>query len=70
MALSLTRDQWTVTVYADLTDKYAETAVRRTSRSIQTVPDINGDPVQQRGFFKNVLPPRQVGVRMTWDFNG
>lgn len=60
-----------MTLYADnLTDKYAETGVRSTARTIQTVSDINGGPVQQRSFFKNVLPPRQIGLRMSWDFNG
>ena len=70
-AMSLIRDQWSLTLYADnLTDKYVESGVRSTARNIQTVSDINGGPVVQRSYFNNVLPPRQIGLRMTWDFNG
>ena len=69
VAATLSRDEWSLTLYVDnFTDKYAETAARSTSAFVQTVPDFNGDPVQQRGYFKNVLPPRQIGLRMTWTF--
>ena len=67
---SVSRDQWTFTLYADnLTNKYARTAARTTSRSVQQVSDINGGPVLRRSYFHNVLPPRHIGLRMSWDFN-
>jgi len=63
----LSRDQWTVTAFAkNLFDQYAETSASQTRAYIQTVPDINGDPVIVRSYRHDVLPPRMVGLRFTW----
>ncbi len=71
VAATLSREVWSLTLYVDnLADKYAVTAARSTSDYVQTVSDINGDPVQQRSYFRNVLPPRQMGLRMAWHFGG
>lgn len=60
---------WTLTVYGNnIFDTYGETAARNTSNYIQTVPDINGDPVYMRRYYKNVIPPLQVGLRVSYEF--
>ena len=68
LSVSVASDAWRVTLYADnLTDRYVETGVRDTQLFAQQVTDINGDPVTARRYFKNVLPPRAVGLRFSWD---
>ncbi len=65
---SLDAGAWTATLYANnLTDKYAETAVISNTSSLQTTSDINGDPVTARSYAKNVLPPRTIGLRFTYE---
>jgi iron complex outermembrane recepter protein len=67
VGMVLSRDQWTVTAFAkNLFDQYAETSASQTRAYIQTVPDINGDPVIVRSYRHDVLPPRMVGLRFTW----
>lgn len=62
-------DAWDITLYADnLLDKYAETGVRTDRNYLQTVSDINGDDVNVRSYFKNVLRPRTIGLRATYRF--
>jgi len=69
LAAHLHANQWTVTLYGkNITDKYAETSARSTSRSIQQVPDINNDPVNARGYYHNVVAPLQVGLRVRYEF--
>ena len=69
LAAHLHANQWTVTLYGkNITDKFAETSARSTSRSIQQVPDFNGDPVNARSYYHNVLPPLQVGLRVRYEF--
>lgn len=64
----LYRDQWTLTLFAkNLFDTYAETSASQTRAFIQNVPDINGDPVYVRSYRHDVLPPRMVGLRFTWE---
>lgn len=59
------QDDWTVTAYADnLFNKFAETGVQSTPLINQTV---NGASV--RSFVTNVLRPRTVGVRFTYNFS-
>jgi iron complex outermembrane receptor protein len=67
LSAGVSRDQWTVTAFAkNLFDQYAETSASQTRAYIQTVPDINGDPVIVRSYRHDVLPPRMVGLRFTW----
>ncbi len=67
---SLDTDKWNVTLYADnLLDKFAVTGVRSDQATIQTVPDINGDPVYTRRYYNNVLRPRTIGLRATYRFD-
>ena len=70
LSASLKDDAWTLTFYADnLLDKYAVTGVRADTAYLQTVPDINGDPVTTRRYFNNVLRPRTIGLRATYRFD-
>ena len=63
-------DAWDVTLYADnLLDKYAVTGVRTDTARIQVVPDFNGDDVNVRSYFHNVLKPLTIGVRATYRFD-
>jgi outer membrane receptor protein involved in Fe transport len=63
-SLSLRRNQWQATLYADnLTDKFAETAVRLEPSSIRAV---NGFDV--RRYFRNVLRPRTIGLEFRYSF--
>jgi len=62
--------QWMISLYADnLFDEYAETGARNTPAYIRTVPDVNGDPVTVRRYYKDVLRPREVGLRVTYDLD-
>ncbi len=70
LSASLSMDNWDVTLYANnLFDKYAETGVREDTSYLQTVTDINGDPVYLRRYYNNVLAPRAVGVRASYRFD-
>ncbi|MEQ9463499.1 MAG: TonB-dependent receptor [Haliea sp.] len=58
------KDDWTVTLYADnVLDKYAETSVRQDSSFIRQVGDVD-----LRRYFKNVIRPRQTGLRLVYRF--
>lgn len=46
-------------------NEYAGTSATQTRAYIQTVTDINGDPVVVRSYRHDVPPPRMVGVRFT-----
>jgi outer membrane receptor protein involved in Fe transport len=62
LAVRVSKDRWQATLYADnLTDKYAETAVRLEPSSIRSV---NGFDV--RRYFRNVLRPRTVGLEFRY----
>ena len=69
LSAALDAGAWTLTAYADnLLNKYAETGVRGTYRYIQSVPDENGELVRVRTYSKDVVRPRQIGLRFTYDF--
>lgn len=69
-AAGLTTDRWNVTFYVDnLLDEYAETAVRTDTARVQTVSDINGDPVYMRSYFHNMIRPRTIGLRASYRFD-
>jgi outer membrane receptor protein involved in Fe transport len=60
---------WTFTIYAqNLLDKYAVTSTRSRPSFIQTVADENGDPVRVRSYAQEILRPRELGLRFTYDF--
>jgi len=63
-------ESWTIGLYAkNLFDKYAETGVRSSRPNVQTVTDENGDPVRVRSYSKDVVRPREVGMRFTYKFD-
>jgi len=62
-------DQWSLSLYADnLFDKYAVTGARSTPLYNKTVSDENGDPVRVRSYSHDVLRPREIGLRFTYNF--
>lgn len=66
---TLRGDNWSVQLYAkNLWDKYAVTGVRATRASVQTVADENGDSVTVRRYYNDVLRPREIGLRFSYDF--
>ncbi|MDX1562234.1 MAG: TonB-dependent receptor [Gammaproteobacteria bacterium] len=65
-SLALSKDRWSATLYADnLTNKFAETAVRVDQTSIRNV---NGFDV--RRYFRNVVRPRTVGLELRYSIGG
>jgi iron complex outermembrane recepter protein len=62
VSASLSRDRWSATVYVDnLTDKFAETAVRIDQ---STIREVNGFDL--RRYFRNVLRPRSIGIEFRY----
>jgi outer membrane receptor protein involved in Fe transport len=62
IAVSASKDRWQATLYADnVTDKYAETAVRLEPSTIRAV---NG--IDVRRYFRNVLRPRTIGLEFRY----
>jgi outer membrane receptor protein involved in Fe transport len=60
------KDSWRVALYADnVFDEYAETGVRADSSFIRPVGDFD-----LRRYYHNVVRPRQVGMRFTYNFDG
>jgi outer membrane receptor protein involved in Fe transport len=67
---TLKADRWSLALYADnLTNKFARTGVRGDTSYLQTVTDDNGDTRLVRTYYHDVLRPRQVGLRFTYDFS-
>jgi iron complex outermembrane receptor protein len=61
---------WEFSVYAqNLLDKYAVTGVRSRRSFMQTVADENGDPVTVRAYGRQMVRPREIGLRFTYDFS-
>jgi iron complex outermembrane receptor protein len=61
---------WEFTVYAqNLLDKYAITGTRSRPSFAQTVVDENGDPVTVRAYGQQMVRPREIGVRFTYEFS-
>jgi len=61
---------WEFTVYAqNLLDKYAVTGVRSRRSFVQTVVDENDDPVHVRSYAQQMVRPREIGVRFTYEFS-
>ena len=60
---------WEFTLYAqNLLDKYAVTGVRSRRAFLQTVADENGDPVRVRSYAQQMVRPREIGFRFSYDF--
>lgn len=69
-AAALAADKWNLTLYVDnVLDKYAETGTRTDPARVQTLGDINGDPVYTRGYFHNMIRPRTIGLRASYRFD-
>ncbi len=62
---------WTATFFVDnLFNEFAETGAVGTALNNQTVMDFEGGTHYVRGFSTHILPPRAIGLRMTYDFFG
>jgi outer membrane receptor protein involved in Fe transport len=60
--------KWSVGGYVqNLTDESAVTGVRSIRDFAQTVFDENGEPVRVRSYANEMLRPREVGIRFTYD---
>ena len=60
------KDAWMVSLYADnVFDEYAQTGVRADKSFIGDVGDF-----QLRRYYHNMVRPRQVGLRFTYNFDG
>jgi outer membrane receptor protein involved in Fe transport len=67
---TLSRGAWTVGLYAqNLLDEEALTGVRAIRGFVQTVADENGAPVRVRSYAHEVLRPREVGLKFTYDLD-
>jgi len=65
------KDAFRVTLYADnVFDKYAETGVRLDESFIRSVDTGFGTSFDLRRYYHNVVRPRQVGLRLTYNFDG
>lgn len=63
-SLTLSKDDWEVSLYADnLFDEFAVTSVRQ---SLAFVRDVNG--VTLRRYFENVIRPREIGIEARYRF--
>jgi iron complex outermembrane recepter protein len=58
---------WTAGLYAqNLLNKFAITGIRSRQSFVQTVTDINGDPVHVRSYAEEMLRPREIGLKFTY----
>ena len=68
-SITLSRDSWTASLFANnLDNRYIETGVISNTSSLQQAVDINGDPVTVRSYAKNVLAPRTIGLKFTYNW--
>jgi hypothetical protein len=62
---------WSLTFYAkNIWDEFAESGAVSSTRNNLTFTDDAGGPVFVRSHYTDVLPPRQIGLRMTYDWGG
>jgi outer membrane receptor protein involved in Fe transport len=62
---------WAVTLYAkNLWDEFAASGATGSTRSNYIFTDDAGGPVYLRSHYLDVLPPRTIGLRFTYDFGG
>lgn len=70
-AIRLDGGAWAVTLYGkNIWDEFAESGAVSSTRSNVTFTDDAGGTVFVRSHYSDVLPPRQIGVRLTYDFGG
>lgn len=68
-AATLSGGPWSVSLYAqNLFNKFAITGTRSRRSFIQEVSDDNGDIRRVRSYGEDVLRPREVGLRFSYDF--
>jgi outer membrane receptor protein involved in Fe transport len=69
-SVMLDAQQWRLTLYAqNLLNKYAVTGVRATRDIARAALDGDGNPVVRvRSYGEDVVRPREVGLRLTYDF--
>ncbi len=69
IAARLSSDAWSVTLYCNnLFNKFAQSGVGGNPNYNQVVTDADGGVHYVRTFYTYVLPPRQVGLRFTYNF--
>src|SRR5690606_11211656 len=69
MSATFENQNWGVGVYArNLFDRYAASGARLTPQYAQTLTDADGGPVRVRTYHKDIVRPREIGVRLTYDF--
>lgn len=67
--LGVSSERWTATLYANnLFDELAETGVTGSPLSNVTFLDDAGGTVFARSFYTDVSPPRQIGLRVVYNF--
>jgi outer membrane receptor protein involved in Fe transport len=67
---TFTSGSWSFGVYGqNLFNKYAVTGVKSIRSFAQTVADENGDPVRVRSYAQDVLRPREIGFRFSYDLD-
>jgi outer membrane receptor protein involved in Fe transport len=67
---SLSRGAWTVGFYAqNLLDEEAVTGVRSIPEFVQTVLNDAGEDVRVRSYANDVLRPREMGIKFTYDLD-
>lgn len=70
-AVTYEAERWSATLFVDnVFDKFAETGAIGTELVSQIVSDFDGGDVYSRGFSTHILPPRQIGLRMKFNFGG
>jgi outer membrane receptor protein involved in Fe transport len=66
LSAGLSQDRWSATLYADnVTDKFAETAVRQDPTKIRSVGGFD-----VRRYYRNVMRPRSVGIEFRYRVGG
>lgn len=69
--LGVSSERWTATLYANnVFDELIETGVTSSPLSNVTFTDDAGGTVFVRSFYTDVAPPRQVGIRVVYNFGG
>ncbi len=69
VSASLEAPSWRATFFVEnLFDEFIESGARGTPDFNRTLTDAGGGPVRVRSHYTDVLPPRQVGVRVAYSF--